>query len=79
MGTSLSRNGLGGDQGIKGDLLEADFWTGMISVPPIIRDLTTRLHLNLSNRIQQPFLDKSRVKSIQQRIYLCDQCPCLRF
>jgi hypothetical protein len=30
----LSRNGLGGDQGIKGDLLEADFWPGIISGEP---------------------------------------------
>jgi hypothetical protein len=47
--------------------------------PSNIRDLTTRSHLNWPNPIQQAFLDKSRVKSIQQRIYLCDQCPCLRF
>jgi hypothetical protein len=44
-----------------------------------IRYLTTRSPLNWPNPIQQAFLDKSRVKSIQQRIYLCDQCPCLRF
>jgi len=57
-------------------------WTRQFSGPKltvIARDLTTRSHLNWPNPIQQAFLDKSRVESIQQRIYLCDQCPCLRF
>jgi hypothetical protein len=31
----LSRNGLGGDRGINGDLLEADFWTGIASGLPV--------------------------------------------
>ncbi len=64
---------------LNGDLPEADIWTGMLPPPSNIRDLTTRSHLNWPNPIRQAFLDKSRVKSIQQRIYLRDQCPCLRF